>query len=273
MTVKSFSIIEWSPEGVRYQDDILAEEVAVALVYNGISHVVMMCTPEHLAEFALGFSLSEGIIERPEQIYGIAVSPQALGIEVHIELASRCFVELKQRRRSLAGRTGCGLCGTEQLAMVAHSLQPLPFTQQFRLSHLSSVLDQIKSLQPIGQQTACTHIAAWVNTQGKVCAGYEDIGRHVALDKLLGARANTEWGKAGCVIISSRASYEIVQKAISCGVEILCAASAATQRAVDLAQAQGLTLVGFSRGSRAIVYTHAQRVISEFTDMLSQKTR
>ncbi|SEQ90126.1 FdhD protein [Rosenbergiella nectarea] len=268
MTVKTFSIVEWSPQGVRHHDDIIAEEVAVALVYNGISHVVMMCTPQNLPEFALGFSLSEGIIDRAEQIYGITLTPQALGIEVHIELASSCFMALKQRRRSLAGRTGCGLCGTEQLAMVAHPLQRLPFTQQFSLSHLGSALDQVTSLQPIGQQTACTHIAAWVDGQGKVCAGYEDIGRHVALDKLLGARAKAEWGKGGCVLISSRASYEIVQKAISCGVEILCAASAATQRAVDLAQAQGLTLVGFSRGTRAIIYTHAQRVISQSDNQL-----
>lgn len=266
MTVKRFSVVEWSAQGVKHHDDTLAEEVAVALVYNGISHVVMMCTPQNLEDFARGFSLSEGIIERAEQIYGITLCPQALGIEVHIELASGCFMALKQRRRALVGRTGCGLCGTEQLAMVEHALRPLSFTQQFALSHLASALDQLKAMQPIGQQTACTHIAAWVDGQGRVCAGYEDIGRHVALDKLLGARSKAEWGKEGCVLISSRASYEIVQKAISCGVEVLCAASAATQRAVDLAQAQGLTLVGFSRGHRAIIYTHAQRVISQSDD-------
>ncbi len=268
MTVKTFPIVEWSPQGITHHDDILAEEVAVALVYNGISHVVMMCTPQNLEDFALGFSLSEGIIERAEQIYGITLSPQALGIEVHIDLASSCFMALKQRRRALTGRTGCGLCGTEQLAMIVHPLQPLPFTQRFTLSHLASAFDQIKPMQPIGQQTACTHIAAWVDRQGMVCAGYEDIGRHVALDKLLGARSKAKWGREGCVLISSRASYEIVQKAISCGVEILCAASAATQRAVDLAQAQGLTLVGFSRENRAIVYTHAQRVISQSDNQL-----
>lgn len=262
MTAKTFPIVEWSPKGTRHQEDYLAEEVAVALVYNGISHVVMMCTPHNLEAFAIGFSLSEGIIERPEQIYGITLSPHPLGVEVHIELASRCFMALKQRRRSLAGRTGCGLCGTEQLAMLAHPRQPLPFTQRFSLSHLSSAFEQLKHLQPIGQQTACTHIAAWVGCHGNVCAGYEDIGRHVALDKLLGARANADWGEEGCVLISSRASYEMVQKAISCGVEILCAASAATQRAVDIAQEYGLTLVGFSRGTRAVIYTHAQRVIS-----------
>ncbi|WP_241650562.1 formate dehydrogenase accessory sulfurtransferase FdhD, partial [Rosenbergiella collisarenosi] len=91
---------------------------------------------------------------------------------------------------------------------VEHPLRPLSFTQQFALSHLASALDQLKAMQPIGQQTACTHIAAWVDGQGRVCAGYEDIGRHVALDKLLGARSKAEWGKEGCVLISSRASYE-----------------------------------------------------------------
>ncbi|MBT0727498.1 formate dehydrogenase accessory sulfurtransferase FdhD [Rosenbergiella australiborealis] len=262
MTVKKVAVVEWSPKGVHHREDYLAEEVAVALVYNGISHVVMMCTPQSLDAFAIGFSLSEGIIQRPEQIYGITVSPHSLGIEVHIELSSRCFMELKQRRRALAGRTGCGLCGTEQLTMLPTPTQSLPFTQYFSLSYLESALEQIKYQQPIGQQTACTHVAAWVNEQGKVCAGFEDIGRHVALDKLLGARAGASWAMSGCVLISSRASYEIVQKAISCGVEIVCAASAATQRAVDLAEEYGLTLVGFSRGNRAVVYTHAQRVIN-----------
>ena len=260
MTIKTSPVIEWSPRGMHQHNDWLAEEVAVALVYNGISHVVMMCTPDSLEVFAIGFSLSEGIIERPEQIYGISLSTHPLGIEVHIELASSCFMALKQRRRSLAGRTGCGLCGTEQLAMLAQPKQHLATTQSFSLSHLGVALQQLTSLQPIGQQTACTHVAAWLEGNGNLRAGYEDIGRHVALDKLLGARAKAHWGKNGAVLISSRASYEIVQKAITCGVEILFAASAATQRAVELADKYGLTLVGFSRETRAVIYTHAQRV-------------
>ena len=263
MTMKTFSVAEWSPTGIKRQDDILAEEVAVALVYNGISHVVMMCTPDALEAFAIGFSLSEGIIDRPEQIYGISLTTHRLGIEVHIELASSCFMALKQHRRTLAGRTGCGLCGTEQLDMLSQPKQHLPYTQTLALSSLDIALKQLKDLQPIGRQTACTHVAGWLDISGKVQAGYEDIGRHVALDKLLGARATAEWGSAGGVLISSRASYEMVQKAISCGVEILCAASAATQRAVDIAQEYGLTLVGFSRGTRAIIYTHPQRIVSE----------
>lgn len=260
MTRKHYPVTVWAPSGAQSQLDWLAEEVPVALVYNGISHVVMMCTPQDLEAFAMGFSLSEGIISSPQQIYGISVVPQTAGIEVHIELSSRCFVALKQRRRSLAGRTGCGICGTEQLSMLQRPEHILPFSQQFSLFHLESALQQLSQFQPIGQQTAATHLAAWVTDAGDIAAGFEDIGRHVALDKLLGARASAQWGTTGCVFISSRASYEIVQKAVTCQVEILCAASAATTLAVDLADQYGLTLVGFSRARRAVIYTHANRL-------------
>lgn len=240
--------------------DWLAEEVPVALVYNGISHVVMMATPKDLEAFAVGFSLSEGIIASPTDIYGIDIQPVCQGIEVQIELSSRRFTGLKAQRRAMAGRTGCGVCGVEQLAEIGKPITPLPFSQTFDLNNLDRALQQLNDFQPVGQLTGCTHVAAWVQRDGVIRAGCEDVGRHVALDKLLGLRSRADWG-AGALLVSSRASYEMVQKAAMCGVEILFAVSAATRLAVEVAQRSRLTLVGFSKPGRATVYTHPQRLV------------
>ncbi|MCT4715630.1 formate dehydrogenase accessory sulfurtransferase FdhD [Enterobacteriaceae bacterium H18W14] len=242
------------------QTDWIAEEVPVALVYNGISHVVMMASPKDLELFAIGFSLSEGIIETPADIFGIDVAPVCNGMEVQIELSSRRFMGLKERRRSLAGRTGCGICGVEQLNDVGRPIPPLPFTQTFDLNFLDAALGQMRQYQPVGELSGCTHVALWLNEQGEIMDGKEDIGRHVALDKMLGARAQQNWHN-GAALVSSRASYEMVQKSAQCGVEILFAVSAATTLAVEVARRCNLTLVGFSRPGRATVYTHPGRLV------------
>ena len=243
--------------------DFLAEEVPVALVYNGISHVVMMASPKDLELFAIGFSLSEGIIEHPQDIYGMDVVQACNGLEVQIELSSRRFMGLKERRRALAGRTGCGVCGVEQLNDIGKPVSPLPFTQTFNLAHLDPALEHLNDVQPIGQLSGCTHAAAWVLPSGEIAGGHEDVGRHVALDKLLGRRAReSEVWQQGAALVSSRASYEMVQKSAMCGVEILFAVSAATTLAVDVAERCNLTLVGFCKPGRATVYTHPQRLIA-----------
>ncbi|WP_374189550.1 formate dehydrogenase accessory sulfurtransferase FdhD [Erwinia sorbitola] len=254
-------IAVWQRDALQQpQPDWLAEEVPVALVYNGISHVVMMATPKDLEAFAIGFSLSEGIIASPADIFGIDVVTVCQGIEVQVELSSRRFMALKEQRRAMAGRTGCGVCGVEQLAEIGKPVEPLPFTHSFALEHLDHALNQLKSFQPVGQLTGCTHAAAWVTPAGELSLGCEDVGRHVALDKLLGMRSK-EPAAAGAVLVSSRASYEMVQKSAMCGVEILFAVSAATQLAVEVAQRCNLTLVGFSKPGRATVYTHPQRLL------------
>lgn len=244
------------------QLDWLAEEVPVALVYNGISHVVMMATPKDLAAFAIGFSLSEGIIAFPDDIYDIWQQPVCNGIEVHVELSSRRLMQLKARRRSLAGRTGCGICGVEQLQDTTRPIPLLPFTRRFALAMLDRGVTQLKNVQTVGQLTGCTHAAAWIQPDGMLSGGCEDIGRHVALDKLLGYRSQQNWPQ-GAVLVSSRASYEMVQKTAMCGIEILFTVSAATSLAVAVAEQSNLTLVGFSKPGRAIVYTHPQRLIAE----------
>ncbi|MCW7548315.1 formate dehydrogenase accessory sulfurtransferase FdhD [Photorhabdus sp. APURE] len=242
--------------------DWMAEEVPVALVYNGISHVVMMASPKDLEYFAIGFSLSESIIESQHEIRGIDIIPNCNGgIELQIELSSRRFAGLQERRRNLAGRTGCGICGAEQLADIFRPIPPLPFTQTFSLNHLDYALSQLTNVQDIGALTGCTHAASWINPEGKLLGGCEDVGRHVALDKMLGMKAKTGW-QQGAAMVSSRASYEMVQKSAICGVEILFAVSAATSLAVEIADRCHLTLVGFCKPGKATIYTHAERLIS-----------
>ncbi|WP_272693619.1 formate dehydrogenase accessory sulfurtransferase FdhD [Providencia sp. PROV039] len=241
-------------------NDYVAEEYPVALVFNGISHVVMMATPKDLADFAVGFALSEGIIQSGDEIRGIDIVEGCnRGIEVQVELSSRRFMELKERRRNLAGRTGCGICGTEQLDEIFKPIAPLPFTQTFSLSYLDNALHELKKVQEIGALTGCTHAAAWISSEGLLVGGCEDVGRHVALDKLLGMKHRNQW-QQGAVLVSSRASYEMVQKAASCGAEILFAVSAATALAIEVAEKANLTLVGFCRQGKATVFTHPSRV-------------
>lgn len=254
----------WKRDNLQHpQPDELAEEVPVALVYNGISHVVMMASPGDLQRFAVGFSLSEGIIENRSEIYGMDVVQECNGLTVRIELSSRRFMGLKERRRALAGRTGCGVCGVEQLNDIGRPVRPLPFTQTFNLANLDRALEHLNDVQPIGRITGCTHAAAWVRPSGQLAGGHEDVGRHVALDKLLGRRVEegNDW-QNGAALVSSRASYEMVQKAAMCGVEILLAVSAATALAVEVAERCNLTLVGFCKPGRATIYTHPQRIIA-----------
>ena len=244
---------------VETRQDTLASEVPVALVYNGISHTVMMCSPEHLEDFALGFSLAEGIVSQPEEIYSIEVVRACQGIEVRMDLSSRRNYMLKEHRRTLAGRTGCGICGTENLQQVVREIQPVPKTQHFDLSVLDNILTgTLRQNQIMGGQTGATHAALWLDPAGNIKAIREDIGRHVALDKLLGLRAKERWTD-GAVLVTSRASFEMVQKAATAGVEILLAVSAATTMAVDLAEQYNVSLAGFCRPGRATVYSGVDR--------------
>ncbi|TDQ57362.1 FdhD protein [Mesocricetibacter intestinalis] len=237
----------------------LAVEVPVALIYNDISHTVMMTTPKDLEDFALGFSLAEEIIDKPSDIYGIDIEETCQGIEVRIELATRCFVRLKDKRRTMAGRTGCGICGSEQLQQVTKKLAKLDRTLSFDPNLLDQCLEALYRAQELGKQTGSTHAAAFFSPGGELKAIREDVGRHVALDKLLGWHAKAERPQ-GFILVTSRASYEMVQKTVTCGIEMLAAISAATDLAVRMAQESELTLIGFAREGRATVYTGAERL-------------
>ncbi|WP_109043934.1 formate dehydrogenase accessory sulfurtransferase FdhD [Aggregatibacter actinomycetemcomitans] len=244
---------------ISEKQETLAKEVPVALVYNDISHTVMMCSPRDLEDFAMGFSLSEGIIEKPSDIYSIDIEEVCNGIEARVELATRCFVALKDHRRTLTGRTGCGICGAEQLQQVYKNVAKLDRTLTFDVAQLEDCLEQLQKSQELGKQTGSTHAAGFFSLDGKLLAIREDVGRHVALDKLLGWHAKA--GKPqGFIVVTSRAGYEMVQKTVSAGVEMLVAISASTDLAVQMAEQYNLTLIGFARAGRATVYSGRARL-------------
>ena len=231
--------------------DYVAEEVPIALVYNGISHAVMMATPAQLEEFGIGFSLAEGIVADLSEIYGVEVTEGCRGGKnIELTIASENFWKLKEFRRSMTGRTGCGICGVESLEGAVRPTPRVPFTQTFDLQHYERALNYLHEIEELGRLTGATHAAAWVNVDGSLAGGAEDVGRHVALDKLLGLRAK-----------QGRASYEMVQKAAMTGVEIIFAVSAPTALAIEVAQKAGITLAAFCRCGRANVYTDPERLI------------
>ena len=244
------------PLSAHDADDSLIEETPVALVYNGISHAVMLATPNDLEDFAYGFSLTEGIVSGRRDLYGMDIVAVANGIEVRIELAAERFAQLKQRRRTLAGRTGCGLCGVDSLAAALRPVAPLEHRFALSRAALARALDALSHDQTLHRLTGAAHGAAWVSPDGQIQLVREDVGRHNALDKLIGAQLR--WGndpRAGFVLVTSRASYEMVHKTASAGIGCLVAVSAPTAHAVRLAHETGLTLVGFARGQRCTAYS------------------
>jgi FdhD protein len=242
-------------------DDQLAEEVPVALEYNGISHAVMLATPADLEEFALGFSLSEGIIGSPREFYGTDIEHGAGGITVHIEIAAAAFAGLKDRRRNMSGRTGCGLCGVDSLSQV---LRPLPWLAPSRALSARAIrqaLAGVKAMQPLNRLTGATHAALWCDRDGVAGSAFEDVGRHNALDKLIGSRARSGFDPGdGFALITSRASVEMVQKAATAGISALVAISAPTALAARTAQQCGMTLVAFARGDDFVAYAHGVNI-------------
>ena len=247
--------------GATASEDMVAEEAPVALVYNELSHAVMMATPQELEDFALGFSLSEGIVRDVAEIYGIDVVEHANGTEVRMHLAGERFANLRQRRRALAGRTGCGLCGIESLEqLVARPAGLVAPAGMIEPGALRRAQDELRSLQHLFHLTGAVHGAAWCRPDGSVELLREDVGRHNALDKLIGAAAAQRRSFAeGFLLMTSRASYEIVQKAAVVGIGVVAAVSAPTGMAVRVAQQTGVTLIGFARGERHSVYSHPQR--------------
>jgi len=231
--------------------DQVVEETAVALVYNGISHAVMMCSPTDLADFALGFSLSEGILADADQLYALDVVQEPTGLRVEMDIAGAPFAQLKDRRRQLTGRSGCGLCGVDSLE---HAIRPAPAVTPFQPSTqaIERALAQLPEHQIEGQATGASHAAAWISADGDLQLIREDVGRHNALDKLIGARNG--YFAQGFALITSRASYEMVHKACVAGIGALVAVSAPTSLAVDIASQAGLTLIGFARPGRYQTY-------------------
>ena len=246
---------------VTESHDWLADEVPVALIFNGISHAVMLATPLDLEDFALGFGLTEGLLASADELYGMDVLPDPAGMRIEMEVSSACFARLKDKRRSMAGRTGCGLCGTESLDQVEPPLRPLaPCATPLSPPAIAAALRAMASHQALQQRTGATHAAAWCAYDGQVRLVREDVGRHNALDKLVGAMmAAGVDPRDGFCCITSRASVEMVRKAVAVGITALVAVSAPTSRAVATARRAGLALAGFARRDDLVLYADADR--------------
>ena len=274
-------VIRWHQGVLTKAVDKVAEETPIALIYNGVSHAVMLATPQDLEDFALGFSLSEGILQNKSELYDVEIVAQTQGIELRLDVATEAFVKLKQRRRNLVGRTGCGLCGAESLEhalrlpestlRLAENKRTSSHTptkasikttkvEMINAASLQAALHAVQTKQLLQQATGATHACAWVNVRGEIELLREDVGRHNAMDKLIGALAKMPEKSDGFVLTSSRASVEMVQKVALAGYNLLAAISAPTGLAIRVAETYGVTLVGFLRVNQFVIYTHADRI-------------
>ena len=238
--------------------DHVAEEIPVALVFNGISHVVMMATPRDLEAFAYGFALTEGVVASAAAIFDCEVFLRADSAEVAITIAQEDFVRLKDRRRALTGRSGCGVCGIDSLEML--DLQPEALPPALITVDLPQALvkaaDGLRAHQALMQATGGVHAAAWCTPEGDIVHVFEDIGRHNGLDKLIGhlALQGTDL-RRGFVFLSSRGSYELARKAARMRIPLLATISAPSSLAIRIATEAGMKLVGFCRQDACVYYT------------------
>jgi len=244
-------------EGTR----LIPEETAIALTYNGGTYAVMMGTPQNLQDFAVGFSLSEGIVRSPEEIVSLDIVELDDGIELRMWLASSQAERVNERRRHIAGPTGCGICGIES---IAEAVRPAAIVAEGRVFSPHEIMTAVASmtvLQQINIQTRAVHAAAfWTPAHGLV-ALREDVGRHNALDKLAGALAQERvCASEGIVLLTSRVSVEMVQKTATIGAPLMVAVSAPTALAVRTADAAGITLAAIARADGFEIFTHPQRI-------------
>jgi formate dehydrogenase accessory protein FdhD len=255
------NVDRWSRGEVTHVADQVAEEMPIALVYHGVPHVVMLATPADLEDFAVGFTLSEGLVERPDEIRSVEVTYGAEAADVKITVAWERFSGLLQRRRNLTGRTGCGLCGAETAEDAIRELSRVGPGPTVSTTSLHEAIEQLSTMQPINARTGSVHAAAWVIPGKGVQFVREDVGRHNALDKAIGALVRSGADRSeGYMLITSRASFEMVQKSATVGISLLAAFSAPTAFAVRLAQKTGLTLVAFARRDRHVVYANPERL-------------
>jgi FdhD protein len=233
------------------------------VVYNGIPHVVMMATPQDLEDFALGFSLTEELITSADQLQQVECVRYGQGIEVQATVSADREEVIAARTRRLTGRTGCGICGADSVTAVLKTLHPIPPGPPLPQSAVQRALEQVASHQTLNAASGAIHAAAWAGSDGTIRLVREDVGRHNALDKLIGAlvKQGTD-PRSGFVVVTSRASFEMVQKTTVLGAPLMAAISGPTGLAVRVAQQSGLTLVGFARGTRHTVYTHPERLVS-----------
>ena len=254
----------WRRGTLTRERDLIAEEMPVALVYHGVPHVVMLATPADLEDYAVGFTLSEGLVARPDEIRGVEVIRGEESAEVRITVAWERFSALLDRRRNLTGRSGCGLCGQETVEAAVREVKAVGAGARLTAAELHEAITQLARLQPINARTGSVHAAAWVVPGKGIQVVREDVGRHNALDKTIGALVRAGLDPAGgALVLTSRASFEMVQKSAAVGVAFIAAFSAPTAFAVRLAERAGVTLVAFAREQQHVVYAHPWRLESK----------
>lgn len=236
----------------------LARECALALSYNGLNHAVMMVSPEDLEDFALGFSLSSGLLDSIDDIYDIHLSGFDSARQAQLQISSRAFWQLKLQRRQLAGNSGCGLCGVEALEQALPQLKALPPRALPPAAHLQDLRTRIAEAQQGARSSGALHAALFVDPSGEIVLCREDIGRHNALDKLIGALARAGLAPhAGFAVVTSRCSLELLHKAVRCGLSTLVSLSAPTALTVDWARRHRLNLIHLPHHSAPRVYSPA----------------
>ena len=259
--VRRLPVRRWRAGQWTQTDDNVAAEVPVALTYNSIPHVVMMATPRDLEDMGVGFTVSEGLVADYAELRAVSLDVSTGAHELRLSVEGARLRELLERRRNLTGRTGCGVCGAETVEDAIRHPPPVAAGGETSREHLVAALRRLRELQPLGQLAGSLHAAAWVDWDGEVQLVREDVGRHNALDKLIGAklRRGDDFAQ-GYVLVTSRASYEMVQKTATLGIRMLVAVSAPTALGVELARDCGVTLVGFAREEQQVVYSHPERL-------------
>ncbi len=236
--------------------DFIAQEIPIALAYNGESHAVMMASPIDLRDFAIGFSISERIVDRSTDIRSIDIRQATQGITINIAIKPALMARLKGKRRQMSGRSGCGVCGITDLAAALPKIEPLSDSVVPSHTIIDQAVEALKNSQPLQHHCGAVHCAGLFTEHGELTALREDVGRHNALDKLIGNQINAL--PENCfVVMSSRASHELVAKVATCGINSLVTISAATSLAIDLAKEANLNLIGFVRDKRQIVYANS----------------
>jgi len=258
---REYAVQRWRGETRAIEADEVVEEVPIALVYNGQPHVVMLATPLDLEDFALGFSLTEGIVGSVGEVSSVRVHHRAEGIEVRMRIPPERFDGLAGKERNLTGRTGCGLCGSATLRQAVRHPPPVGVGVTVAVSELRRAFADLGEHQNLNRLTGAVHAAAWVVPGEGIRMVREDVGRHNALDKLIGVLAKTRFDRnRGFVVVTSRASFEMVQKCAAAGVSLMAAISAPTGLAIRLAMETDFTLVGFARGDSHVVYANSHRL-------------
>ena len=261
--VRTVSRRAWRDSRLSEGTRAIPEETALALTYNGGTYAVMMGTPRDLEDFAVGFTLSEGIVQSREEISSLEIVDLDDGIELRMWLADEKAARLGERRRHIAGPTGCGLCGIDSIAEAVRPAAIVGKGRSFVPRELMMAMAAVPPLQPINVETRAVHAAAFWTPAAGIVALREDVGRHNALDKLAGALAQTGTSASeGMVLLTSRVSVEMVQKTAAIGAPVMVAVSAPTALAVKMAEAAGITLVAVARSDGFEIFTHPDRIAS-----------